>query len=261
MAATIDAGGRQPLWGLLIPAVALLGWEAAFRFTTVQSDTLAPPSAVVATLIGSLLDGTLVAATRDTLLSVLGGLAAGGAIGLVMGTLLGALPRMDKLFVFPLEIIRPIPSVALIPVVMIIAGFGYAMEISIVSFACIWPVLMTTRAAIAEVEPRLVEVAQVLGLGFFQRAFKILIPAALPRIFVGFRLGAGIALIVAVTVEIAANPIGLGYAIMMAQQALKPALMLAILLWIGILGFGLNKALVMTQRRFYGYADLTGAPT
>ena len=116
-------------------------------------------------------------------------------------------------------------------------------------------------AAIAEVEPRLVEVARVLGLGFFQRAAKILIPAALPRIFVGFRLGAGIALIVAVTVEIAANPIGLGYAIMMAQQALKPALMLAILLWIGILGFALNKALILTQQRFYGYADLTGAPT
>ena len=125
----------------------------------------------------------------------------------------------------------------------------------------VWPVLMTTRAAIAEVEPRLVEVARVLGLGFFQRAAKILIPAALPRIFVGFRLGAGIALIVAVTVEIAANPIGLGYAIMMAQQALKPALMLAILLWIGILGFALNKALILTQQRFYGYADLTGAPT
>ena len=55
--------------------------------------------------------------------------------------------------------------------------------------------------------------------------------------------------------------IGLGYAIMMAQQALKPALMLAILLWIGILGFALNKALVMTQQRFYGYANMTGAPT
>ena len=258
MAGSTETVSRQRLWGLLIPALALLAWEAAFRSASVQSDTLAPPSAVVATLIGALLDGTLVASTRDTLITVLGGLATGGAIGLAMGTVLGALPRMDKLFVFPLEIIRPIPSVALIPVVMIIAGFGYAMEISIVSFACIWPVLMTTRAAIAEVEPRLVEVSRVLGLGFIERTVKILIPAALPRIFVGFRLGAGIALIVAVTVEIAANPIGLGYAIMMAQQALKPALMLAILLWIGVLGFALNKVLLLAQQRFYGYADLAG---
>ena len=61
MAGNIKAGGVQRLWGLLIPAVALLAWEAAFWSTNVQSDTLAPPSAVVATLIGALLDGTLVA--------------------------------------------------------------------------------------------------------------------------------------------------------------------------------------------------------
>ena len=74
-----------------------------------------------------------------------------------------------------------------------------------------------------------------------------MIPAALPRIFVAFRLAAGIALIVAVTVEIAINPIGLGSAIMLAQQALRPELMLAYLVWLGMVGWGLNPASVVAQ--------------
>jgi ABC-type nitrate/sulfonate/bicarbonate transport system permease component len=82
----------------------------------------------------------------------------------------------------------------------------------------------------------------------------------LPRVFVGFRLAAGIALIVSVTVEIAANPIGLGHAIMMAQQSLRPALMLAMLVWIGVVGFAINGILIFLQQRLLGRAALAGDP-
>ena len=85
-----------------------------------------------------------------------------------------------------------------------------------------------------------------------------MIPAALPRIFVAFRLSAGIALIVAVTVEIAINPIGLGAGIMLAQQALRPDLMLAYLFWIGVIGYALNVLLIAAQRRLFGRAALAG---
>jgi len=80
------------------------------------------------------------------------------------------------------------------------------------------------------------------------------LPAALPRIFVAFRLAAGIALIVAVTVEIAINPLGLGYAMMNAQQTLRPALMLALLVWIGLIGWGFNGLLLWMQNRLFGPA-------
>ena len=76
---------------------------------------------------------------------------------------------------------------------------------------------------------------------------KIVVPAALPRVFVAFRLAAGISLVVAVTVEIAVNPQGLGYQVMTAGQALRPALMLAYVVWIGVVGFALNAALVVAQ--------------
>jgi len=97
-------------------------------------------------------------------------------------------------------------------------------------------------------------VARVLRLSPWARVVKIVVPAALPRIFVAFRLAAGISLVVAVTVEIAVNPMGLGYAIMTAGQALRPDVMLAYLLWIGVVGFALNTLLIAAQYRLFGRA-------
>jgi hypothetical protein len=77
---------------------------------------------------------------------------------------------------------------------------------------------------------------------------KIVIPAMVPRLFVALRLGVAIALVVAVTVEIAANPHGMGYAIMIAQQSLDPALMLAWLFWIGVVGYAINAGALALQQ-------------
>jgi NitT/TauT family transport system permease protein len=244
--------------GLLIPLAIVIFCEAAFRLGHLKSDTLAAPSEILFSFIDAVRDGTLLATTRDTLITTFGGLACGGLAGLVLGTLFGSFRRLDRLFRFPIEVIRPIPSVALIPIAMIVAGFGYTMEMAVVSFAATWPVLITTRAAIAEIEPRLIEVARVLRLGVIATAFKIVLPASLPRIFVGIRLAAGIALIVSVTVEIAANPIGLGHAIMMAQQSLQPAAMLALLVWIGVVGVAINSLLVFLQGRLFGRSGEAG---
>jgi NitT/TauT family transport system permease protein len=244
------------LKGLIVPALLLLGLEAAARITHLQSDSLAAPSAIAAALVEALADGSMLHATRDTLVSAFAGLAIGGMIGLAGGIALGIFRSADRLMEVTVESLRPIPSVALLPLALIGLGFGYRMEIVIVAFACVWPVLILTRAAVAGIEPRLAEVARVLRLSPWARVKKIIVPAALPRIFVAFRLAAGIALIVAVTVEIAINPLGLGFGIMTAQQALRPELMLAYLIWIGIVGFGLNIGLVVAQQRLFGRAAL-----
>jgi NitT/TauT family transport system permease protein len=97
-------------------------------------------------------------------------------------------------------------------------------------------------------------VARALRLTPLQETMKIVAPAALPRIFVAFRLAAGVALVVAVTVEIAVNPQGLGYEAMTASQALRPDLMLAYIAWIGLIGYALNGALVFAQARLFGEA-------
>ena len=245
---------------LVLPLAALLALEIWARGVHLQSDSLAPPSAIALALGAAFGDGAILSATRDTLASAFTGLLLGGAIGLGFGIALGVFQTLDRLMEVTIEAIRPVPSIALLPIALIALGFGYRMEIVIVAFACVWPVLILSRAAVREVEPRLIEVSRALRLSPADRVYKIIIPAALPRIFVAFRLAAGIALIVAVTVEIAINPIGLGAAIMAAQQGLQPDLMLALLLWIGVIGYGLNAGLNLAQRRLFGRAALVRDP-
>ena len=235
----------------LLPISILALLEIWARAADLKSDSLAPPSAIAAALVEAFQDGSMLTATRDTLISAFTGLSIGGAVGLAFGIALGIFHIFDRLMEVTIESIRPIPSIALLPIALIALGFGYRMEITIVAFACVWPILILTRAAVGGIEPRLIEVSRALRLSPADRVRKIIIPAALPRIFLAFRL-------VAVTVEIAINPIGLGAAIMTAQQALRPDLMLAYLFWIGLIGYLLNTALMLAQRHLFGRAALVG---
>jgi NitT/TauT family transport system permease protein len=250
---------RASLKALTLPVALLVAAEAAVRISGTTSQAVAAPTAVAVALVEALSDGSMLVATRDTLLGAFAGLALGSVLGLALGILLGLVKPLDRLMEVTIEAVRPIPSVAVIPIAMLALGFGYGMEIAIVAFACLWPMLILSRSAITGIEPRLLEVARALRLSPLQRVFKIVLPAALPRIIVAFRLAAGIALVVAVTVEIAANPLGLGYGILIAQQSLRPELMLAYLLWIGVVGFLVNALLAWAQGRLFGRAALAAA--
>ena len=180
------------------------------------------------------------------------GLALGGLLGLALGVALGLSEMADRVTSMTVELLRPVPPTALIPLSLLVFGFGLTMEVAIVAFTTIWPVLVLSRAAVRETEPRLMEVAKVLRMPFLRRLTRIVIPGAIPRIFVAFRLAAAIALIVAVTVEIVANPRGLGYGMMLSSQSLRPAASFAFLVWIGIVGWGFNRALILLERRLFG---------
>jgi ABC-type nitrate/sulfonate/bicarbonate transport system permease component len=237
--------------GLVVPLALVMAAEAAARVFGVASDNLAAPSAILTTFWASLQDGSLVRHTAETLSMTVAGLCIGGTVGLMLAVLLGLFKPAAKLLDVPIELARPIPSAAMLPVVLLIFGFGFRMEIALVAFACVWPLVIIGRDAVAGVEPRLVEVSRVLKFGFFHHVTKIVFPAALPRLFVAVRFSAGLALIMAVTTEIVANPFGLGYDLIKAQQSLNPALMFSDLLWVGLLGFGLNAGLLAVQHRLF----------
>ncbi|MBN9409930.1 MAG: ABC transporter permease subunit [Burkholderiales bacterium] len=237
------------LRALVFPAVLLGAFEWYARTVGAVSDALAPPTAAVAAFGRALADGSLWQATAFTLGTAALGLLIGSVLGILLGILLGLSSRAARMGFLTVEVLRPVPSVALIPLVLLIFGFGVAMETSVVAFATFWPMLVLAQAAARQIEPRLLEVSMALQLSPADRLWKIVIPAMVPRLFVALRLGVAIALVVAVTVEIAANPHGMGYAIMIAQQSLDPALMLAWLFWIAVVGFAINAAADWLQQR------------
>ncbi len=244
------------LKALVLPVALLIVWEVAMRVSGVQSDSLASPSQIAVAFYTALLDGTIPRRTAETLRAALTGLAIGGGSALVGSIVLGLVPPVARLMQFSIEVLRPVPAVALIPVAILSLGFGYGMEVSLVAFATFWPVLIYGHAAIVNIEPQLLDVSRVLRLSTLGRVTKVVLPATLPRYFVAFRLATAVSLIVAVTVEIAANPLGIGYELMTASQSLHPDLMFALVLWIGLVGWGLNGALLLAQRRLFGPAGM-----
>jgi ABC-type nitrate/sulfonate/bicarbonate transport system permease component len=241
-----------PAW--LVPLALLGAAETAMRVTAIQSDGLALPSQVAVALVELIGDGEIFLRTAETIGAIAVGVPIGGAFGLLLGVWLGLSPRAARLASLSIELFRPIPPVAVIPLAMLIYGIGIRMEAAIIAFACFWPMLLLTRDAVIGVEPRLIEVARLLGLPRRKQITKIALPAAVPRIFTALRLTLGIALIVAVTTEIAANPLGLGYAIISAGLTLRPEAMYAFLIWLAMIGWLLNAGLIALHHRLFGAA-------
>jgi NitT/TauT family transport system permease protein len=225
-----------------MPVGLLLAWESGSHLGLLPMDSTSRPSHIAVAAVQGLLDGSILVGTWQTLEAALLGFAIATAIGVSLGVLLGLFPRLESTVGPSIDALRPIPSVALIPLALLLFGFGLRLEASVVAFASLWPILLMTIAAVRGIEPRLLEVARTLGFSPLARVRKIILPAALARIVVGLRLALGISLVVAVTVEIVLNPRGLGHTMMAAQQALRPDIMYAQLLWLGLVGWSMNAA-------------------
>ena len=231
------------LRGAALPLMLIALWELSARFARIKYDAMSSPSEVLRAGLGGLRDGSILLATWQTLEGALFGLAVAIVLGVTIGTLVGV-SRVAELATVPtVEALRPIPAVAFIPLTLLMFGYGLPMEGLIVAYACVWPVLLATADGVRRIEPRLMEVADALEMTALERFTKIILPAALGRVLVGVRIAIGFALVVAVTVEIAVNPRGLGYGLILAQQRYDVALMYAQLFWLGLLGLAINAAI------------------
>ncbi len=234
--------------GILVPLALLASWEVAGTIGSIPL-SLSRPSDVIMAGATALSDGSLLVVTAETLQASLLGLFLATCIGVGVGIAFGLFPVVHGVIGPTLEVLRPIPPVAFIPLALLVFGFGAPLEVSIVAFASVWPILIVTIAAVRSVEPRLIEVGRGLELSLLQRIRLIIVPAIAPRIGVGFRIAAGISLVVAITVEIVLNPRGLGFGIIVAQQKLQADIMYALILWTGIVGLLFNSLVLWIERR------------
>ena len=226
--------------GAVIPVALLALWEAGSRAGMLPMDSFSRPSDIAAAFARGMADGSIPLATWQTFEAALAGFALAAIAAILCGVALGLSSRLERVVGPTIDALRPVPAVALIPLALLVFGFGLSMEASVVAFACFWPVLLMTIAGVRGIEPRLLEVERSLQLSYVDQLRKIILPAALGRIAVGLRLALAISLVVAVTVEIVLNPRGLGHSMIAAQQALRSDLMYAQLLWLGAVGAILN---------------------
>jgi ABC-type nitrate/sulfonate/bicarbonate transport system permease component len=182
------------------------------------------------------------------------GLAIAAAVGSAAGMALALLPRLESITRPFIEFMRPIPSVALIPVALILIGLGFRMEVTLIAFASVWPVLFNAKAGVESVDPRLIETGRILGLGAGARVLRVVLPAALPAMATGLRTAAGIALVLAITVEMLTGQKGLGFFLQFAALNGQVAQMWAGTVFAGLLGLALNAVFLSVERRFLAWS-------
>jgi NitT/TauT family transport system permease protein len=237
----------------VFPLLLLVGWEVLAR-AHVLPDSLSRPTTIVAALASTVADGSLWAMAGQTLIGAAAGWALGSLVAIGAGIAIGTTPIVRSVVGPALELMRSVPPVALIPVALLAFGLGPKLEILMVAFAVFWPVVIFTAAGVRSIDARLLEVARALRFSTVQRILQFVLPAASASIAVGLRVAAGLALVVAVTTEIIANPSGLGYGIAFASTALRPDLMFADLFVLALLGFGVNAVLIAAERRLFAWA-------
>jgi len=233
---------------VVVPAALLLLWELCAALRLVDLEFISRPSHIFAAGISGLADGSFFHATWQTLEACLFGLSLAIVVGVSLGIFLGLSTIAEFVSRPSLEGLRSIPSIAFAPLTLLLFGFGLPMEGLIVAYACLWPILITTIAAVRNIEPRLMEVAAALEMSPVERIRKVVLPAMLPRVLVGVRTAAGFALVVSVTVEILINPRGLGYGLIVSQQSLRIDMMYAYLVWLAAIGLLVNALVRLADR-------------
>jgi len=134
--------------GLVIPSLLVILWEAGSRAGLLPPDSTSRPSEIVRAFVQALADGSLLRDTWLTFEAALLGFAIAGVLGILLGAILGLSPRTERTVGPSIEALRPIPAVALIPLALLVFGFGLRMEAAVVAFAAVWPVLLVTVAVV-----------------------------------------------------------------------------------------------------------------
>ena len=242
---------RLPDWALPWASVAgvLLLFELLPRIGILPRDHFPPVSETLSELGSQLATGEYWTAVLDTLQGWALGLAIAAVLAIPIGILIGSVPLLQRATRAVIEFLRPIPSVALIPLAILIYGTGLTSKVFLAAFASFWQVLMATLYGVKDVDPVATDTARSFGLTRFQRLSRVTLPSALPYVATGLRIASAVSLILVVTAELVIGAPGLGRSINLARTGGNEELMYALIITTGVLGLLLNAIFVRAERR------------
>jgi ABC-type nitrate/sulfonate/bicarbonate transport system permease component len=234
----------------LVLILALLGlWEFTVRSGITQSLSFPPISAVFQAwgkLIGS---GVILEQLGASLYRMFIGYFIAAACGIGLGLLMGYFRIMDNLFEPLVELLRPIPTPAYIPVAILLLGLGTEMKVFLIAAATFFPILLNTYSGVKHVDAVQIDTGRTFGLSGFGILRKIIFPSAIPHVFTGLRISLGIGLIMVVISEMVAANSGIGYFILQAQRSFEVAQMYAGIFTLGIVGYLLNFIFIRIEKK------------
>jgi ABC-type nitrate/sulfonate/bicarbonate transport system permease component len=238
--------GIPPLRGLLPLFIVLVIWQLAGNS---RSAYYAPPGRWIDSLKSLWPKDVLLKAVGQTALTWVEALVLATVIGTVLGMLIGRSRFWDRTMGPFLEFCRVMPASAIVPIVVLIAGYTIRMQLAVVVFGAVWPVLLGVRSSAQRIRPQLLEVGRSMGLSRWAVVRKLIFPSVVPGILTGVRISAPMTLVIVLLVEILTQVGGLGALMTAAQQNFNSAQLYGLVCVVGVMGLIAGWGVSYASRR------------
>jgi sulfonate transport system permease protein len=232
-----------------VTALLIVAWQALADAGLVSRVFLPGPDRAWAALVKGFGTGVLSNLWLGTVERMFYGWALASIIGIGLGAAIGISSAARAYLSTFLELIRPLPASAIIPVAIAFLGLSETMVLSIIAFGALWPTLLATIHGFSTVHPRLYEVSNALGMSKWETIWKISLPNSMADILAALRLSLTIALILAVVGEMLASRDGLGSWILLAARSFRAQDLYAGVILLGVTGFATSATLGLLERR------------
>ena len=256
---------KRILRGTIVPVVLLIVWEALTQSGFINPQILPAPSQVLLRWIDYLkpleqydpanmsylawfFSGELPHDALASIIRVVGGFGIGAGLALPLGLLMGGSARFYQLMNPLVQLLRPIPPIAYIPLAILWFGLGNPPAFFLISLGAFFPVLMNTISGVRTVDEIYIRAARNLGASGATLFLRIILPAATPHILTGLRVGIGVAFIVVIVAEMIAVNNGLGFRILEAREFMWSDKIIAGMITIGLLGLAIDTGMDRINR-------------
>ena len=237
----------------LAPVMLVIIWEIAAKAGWVSPQVLPAPSKVLHTAIKLAATGSLLGDLRVSLLRAATGFALGGSVGFTLGVLVGFSRIAEAAIDRSVQMIRAIPFLALLPLVIVWLGVGEAEKIFLVALGVTFPIYINTTLGIRQVDPKLIELGRIQGLGPFELIRRIVLPGALPSILTGVRYALATAWLALVVAETIGAESGIGFLAMDAREFLRTDVIVLTIAIYAVIGVAADAIARLLERRLLAW--------
>lgn len=242
---------KRFLWFILPIIVVIALWEFVSRSGFVNSALFPPPSHVAIALWGMITTGTLFSDLRDSLWRLLAGLFIGSAVGVIFGLLTGRIKSFATALSPIIQILRPLPPVAIIPLVIVWFGIDDSAKIFSIAFAVFFPVWINAHIGARQIPQAFLWSAKLFTNSPIKILREVVFPAALTFIVAGIRTGIAVGFVMVFVSELSGASSGLGYRISITQLSYRIDEMIAALIVLGALGAIADQIFMFGTRKFF----------
>jgi ABC-type nitrate/sulfonate/bicarbonate transport system permease component len=235
--------------GVVLILVLLGCWEATVRCGLVDSLSFPSVSEIFLSWGKLIFSGVIFEQLGASLYRMLIGYAIASVCGIFVGLMMGYFRWIDNLLEPLVELLRPVPTPAYVPIAILVLGLGTEMKVFLITAAAFFPVVLNTYSGVKQVDPVQIDTGRTFGLGSFDILRRIVLPAAIPHIFTGLRISLGIGLIMVVISEMVAANSGIGYFILQAQRSFEVSQMYAGIFTLGVVGYLLNFIFIRIEKK------------